>query len=123
MTDPLYPEWDEAARREGDRLRDEAMHRAEQNAPLSFRAGVMLALHYIATYRRELTTDPVWYVLEDWGEPKPPEPRALGPIMKSAVAWGWIVPTEKTWRSVRPDCHRRWLRVYASLLYGRIPVS
>jgi hypothetical protein len=114
---PLFPEWDQAAMRESERLRDEALERVDEHAPLDWKSCAQQAIRYVAERRPELTTDPVWYMLDAWGVAMPPEPRALGPLMKSAVTRGWLLPTDKVHKSVRPECHRRPLAVYRSLLY------
>ena len=117
--DPLFPEWDQQAAREGARRRDEAMDRVQRNAPVSWRGYAEQAIRWVAERRPELTTDPVWTVLEHWQVPKPPERRALGPLMKSACVWGWLEPVDRTSKSVLPQRHKRPLQVYRSLLYTR----
>lgn len=94
------------------------MFRVYQAAPEDWKAWAYLAIRYIAKRRAEMTTDPVWYMLEAWDVPGPPEPRALGPVMRGAAALGWIEATNRTHKSVRPGCHRRDLRVYRSCLFG-----
>jgi predicted nucleic acid-binding Zn ribbon protein len=44
------------------------------------------------------------------------EERALGAIMQRAARQGWIAPTDRTRKSIRPACHARDLRVWRSLL-------
>lgn len=117
MTNPLFPEWDAAARAEGQRRRDEAMRRVDGNAEVDWKECAREAIRYIAERRPEMTTDPVWYMLDSWHVPFPHEPRALGPLMKAAVTRGWLRPTARVHKSVRPECHRRPLAIYESLLY------
>jgi len=117
--DPLYPERDLEAMRQGELFKADGMLRAEMHGPPSWRGWAEIALQYVAERRERFTTDPVWSVLEAWKVPVPPEPRAIGPLMKAACGWGWIEPTGETHKSVRPDCHRRPLTVYRSKLFAR----
>lgn len=117
--DPLHPERNPNNLRQGELFKADGMQRAEMHAPVSWRGSAELALQYVAKRRPELTTDPVWSVLESWGIEMPPEPRAIGPLMKAACGWGWLEPTGRTHKSVRPDCHRRPLAVYRSKLWGQ----
>lgn len=119
MTNPLFPEWDEGAKREAERRRDEAMERVSGHAPTDWTYWATRAIRYVAERRPELTSDPVWRVLEDWAIPPPPEPRALGPLMKAACVRGWLLQTGRVHKSVRPECHRRPLAVYVSNLYAQ----
>lgn len=119
--DPLYPEWDLEAMRQGELFKADGMRRAEEHAPVSWRGHAELAVRYVAERRERFTTDPVWSVLESWGVPMPPEPRALGPLMKAACGWGWCETTEQTHKSVRPVCNRRPVRVYRSKLFEGRP--
>jgi hypothetical protein len=114
---PLFPEWDQAAREESTRRRDAAMHRVDEHAPTTWKECAESAIRWVAERREEMTTDPVWYVLDSWSVPFPPEPRALGPLMKSACKWGWLEQTGRVHKSVRPECHRRPLAVYKSKVY------
>lgn len=120
--DPLYPERNLEDMRQGELFKADGMRRAEVNAPVSWRGSAELAVRYVAERRERFTTDAVWSVLEHWGVAMPPEPRALGPLMKAACTWGWIEPTGVFHKSVRPDCHRRPLAVYRSKLFGGVLV-
>lgn len=115
--DPLHPEWNLDAMRQGELFKADGMRRAEEHAPVSWRGWAELAVRWVALRRPEFTTDPVWSVLEAWDVEAPPEPRALGPLMKAACGWRWCAPTERTSLSVRPECHRRPIRVYRSRLF------
>jgi len=117
--DPLFPESNREAIRQGELFKADGMSRAEMHGPPSWRGWAELAVRYVAEHRERFTTDPVWTVLESWSVPVPPEPRALGPLMKAACTWGWCEPTGETHKSVRPDCHRRPLAVYRSRLFIR----
>lgn len=120
-SDPLYPERDLAAMRQGEMFKADGMARAEMHGPPSWRGQAELALRYVAERRERFTTDPVWSVLDQRQVPRPPEPRALGPLMKAACGWGWCEPTGDYTLSVLPQNHRRPIAVYRSCLYaGRI---
>jgi hypothetical protein len=123
LTDPLFPEWDEASHKESIRRRDEAMGRADDHASPTFKAAALQAIRYVALRREAMTTDPVWRVLQTWGVAMPHEPRALGPLMLSAVRYGWLRKTDRTRNSVLPDCHGRPKAVYVSLLYQPAQVA
>lgn len=114
--DPLHPEWDLDKMRQGELFKADGMRRAEEHAPVSWRGHAELAVQYVAERRERFTTDPVWRVLEAWDVARPPEPRALGPLMKAACTWGWCEPTDNTVLSVLPQNHRRPVRVYRSLI-------
>lgn len=115
--DPLHPEWDTEKLRQGEMFKADGMARADRNAPESWRGNAELALKYVAERRPKLTSDPVWTVLQRWGVDAPPEPRALGPLMKAACGWGWITPTGEFVLSARPERHRAPIAVYRSELY------
>ena len=114
---PLYPEQDAAAVALGTALRDAAMAQVDAAAPPDWRSDAEQAVLYVARRRERFTTDAVWAVLDNWLVAQPPEPRALGPLMKSACSWGWCEPTPVWHLSVRPACHRRPVRVYRSLVF------
>lgn len=114
--DPLHPENNPDNARQGELFKADGMRRAEDNAPVSWRGWAELAVRYVAEHRDRFTTDPVWTVLDNWGVPKPPEERALGPLMKATVGWGWCVPTGEYALSVLPQRHRRPILIYQSRL-------
>lgn len=96
---------------EGDRRRDEAMDRVAANA-IIWSALADIAVSWCAEHHDEITTDDVWQRLADQGVDPPHEPRAIGPVMRRAVADGVIVSTDRYVRSRRPVHHRAPLRVY-----------
>lgn len=125
MKDPLYPEWDDQARADGEARREEAIDRADRGLDDDGRHWCELAIRYAAERRPELTADVVWSLLETWGAPMLREKRALGPIMRAAMTWGWITPLERWQPSAMAICHRREKRVFRSLLYrreARVPI-
>lgn len=72
------------------------------------------AVRTIAERRAEFTTDAVWYLLRE--SPEPMEPRAMGAAMRLAARQKICYPTDRTSKSVRPECHRRPLQVWRSLI-------
>ncbi|MCK9250668.1 MAG: hypothetical protein M0P31_17025 [Solirubrobacteraceae bacterium] len=96
--------------------RDAAIDQAEANAPAEWSAQARRALWTLVRDHpgRLLTTDEVWSQLDWAGAGPPPEPRALGAVMRAAWKAGVIEPTEDYRPSNRPDCHRRPVRVWRS---------
>lgn len=100
----------------GAALRDKAIADVER-ANKEFVACGLIAVRVVALRREEFTTDAVWHVLKA----TPPEPRAMGAVMRKAVMEKMCVATDRTVLSTRPDCHRRPVRVWRSLIYTPQP--
>lgn len=66
----------------------------------------------IAATREEFTTDALWDELERREIPVPPEARVLGAVMRKASRLGIAVPTGRTRKSRRPECHARPMQVW-----------
>ena len=98
-------------KRQGDFLRDEALARLER-AHAEWINEALATVCLLANRRRELTTDAVWHLVG----PPPKEPRAMGAVMRKAASRGWIRATDRTTLSVRPECHRRPIRIWESLI-------
>jgi hypothetical protein len=113
----LFPEFDTV--QAGIEAREDGMRRAEQHASTTWLEAAKKAARAVARNRSEFTTDPVWKVLQLRGVPEPHEPRAMGPVMDAMVKAGVCARTERMSRSVRPECHRRPLTVYQSLIFGK----
>lgn len=71
----------------------------------------------IASKRSEFTTDPIWWILAKWGVAPPTERRAMGPVMDALMREGTCENTGAVRPSVRPECHRRPVTVYRSLVF------
>lgn len=97
--------------------RDAAIAQVEQAADERWKALAMSAVKTIASQQASLTTDDVWEWLHREGVTAPPEPRALGAIMKKAAGTKLIRSTMYTEQSARERCHARPLRVWTSLVY------
>lgn len=89
--------------------RDIAIDRADQAAPEKWKETALQLVHRLARIKDTLTTDDLWELLDH-----PPEPRAMGAIMRRASKNGWIQPTNMIVNSKRPQCHARALRVWRS---------
>lgn len=103
-------------------LRDAAVARVSVGASKEWLRAAFLAVTNVAASSPQFTTDRVWYVLQLWGAEGPAEPRAMGPVMRSAVVALICEPTDRYVLSVRTACHRRPIRVYRSLQCGPVPV-
>jgi hypothetical protein len=117
VTAALFPEWDEAAFMTADALKREAMNRVAQNAPVDWLSAAKHAGVLVAKRRIEFTTDPIWRILELQAVAAPHEPRAMGPVMDALMRAGVCMKTGRVVPSSRPECHRRPITVYKSLLY------
>ncbi len=71
----------------------------------------------------ELTTDDVWRLLDSRGVETPPgfDPKAMGAAMQAAARKGWIVRTDRTRPTERPEAHRSPKRIWRSVSRARIP--
>lgn len=78
-----------------------ALARVEAGAPADWKTAAEAVLAGLAATGKPFTTDEVWAML-----PQPPEPRALGALMRHAARAGKI--RRVGWRaSSRPECHCR----------------
>jgi hypothetical protein len=101
-----------------ERARDVSMDQVEAAASLVWQEAAWRAITYIATVRKEFTTDAVWFVLEKWKVEGPREPRAMGPMMRRALNAKLCLATGRFGCSVRVACHRRPITIYESLLFS-----
>ena len=93
----------------GEELRDRALARVRDAAPPEWVASAQEAIRRIVQYGPcQFTTDEVWLLCAS----KPPEPRALGAVMRDAAKAGLIRKTDRVQPSVRPECHRRPVAVW-----------
>lgn len=78
--------------------------------------GVATAELWLVAKKHEFfTTDEVWAALG--GYPGPSERRAMGALIRQFLLRGFIERTEVTVCSDRPECHRRPVRLWKSLIY------
>lgn len=100
---------------------DEAIERVERHANENWTAAAFGVVVWVAERRPEFTTDPVWAVLERrYPDVQTHEPRALGAVIKKAVREGVIEATDRTHKSVRPECHRNPKAIWRSLIYDDV---
>ena len=92
--------------------RESAIAQVDAAAPDDWKAAAWKTVFSLATRMDKFTTDDVWRALCY----VPPEPRAMGAIMKRAAKKGIIEATGDFIQSVRVACHRRPLRVWRSLI-------
>jgi hypothetical protein len=84
------------------------------NVAANFQLDAVKAVIKLARTRKQFTTDDVWANVKG---PGLVDPRALGSIMISAAGQGAIKATGRYKPSKRPECHKRPIRVWKSLLY------
>jgi len=105
---------------DAERVRDDAIARAERHALQQWKDLTMATIKELAVMCPRFTTDDVWIELSRTPDVATHEPRALGSMMRAAYKLGWIVPTDQYENSVRPECHARPVKIWASRLYQRL---
>ena len=105
---------------DAERVRDDAIARAERHALQQWKDLTMATIKELAVMCPRFTTDDVWIELSRTPDVATHEPRALGSMMRAACKLGWIVPTDQYENSVRPECHARPVKIWASRLYQRL---
>lgn len=98
---------------DAEEARDQAVARVEAHAPEGWSERAQDTVRLIAVSRFDFTTDHVWEAL---GEDRPPEPRALGAVMKKMAHEGTIRATGEYRKSHRMDCHARPVAVWRWVL-------
>lgn len=84
-----------------DQALQAALTQVEANAPADWKNAASAVLARLAASGEPFTTDDVWAAL-----PHPPEPRAIGALIRAAAHAGRI--RRVGWRaSSRPECHAR----------------
>jgi hypothetical protein len=109
VTDPLLP----LPPPEGQRARETAIAASCRGVDADWIARALLAVQTAALGSDTFTTDDLWAYVE-----LPREPRAMGAIMIMATKAGFCEASDRTVKSTRPNCHRRPLRIWKSLLRG-----
>jgi hypothetical protein len=97
-------------------LAEQAIERVGLNADQLWAIEALKIVEMLSIERHDFTTDDVW----EWMNQLHPtmtthEPRAMGAIMRKASQSRLCVPTERYINSMRPECHRRPLRVWKGL--------
>jgi len=75
----------------------------------------VIAVETVACAQGRVTSDDVWAELDRMGIPRPPEGRAMGPVMTWAVRSGLLTPEGYT-QGTNPRHHADVMRVYRSLV-------
>jgi hypothetical protein len=98
---------------QGDTKKNEAIGRVFDAAPQEWIDKALQAVFWAASNHDRFTTDEVWaFEVEGEALDSPPEPRAMGAVMRIAESSGWVEPTRDFRLSTRPVCHRRPSRVW-----------
>jgi hypothetical protein len=92
-----------------ERVTAAAIAQAHDGAPAGWTDRALLVVERLARECPAFTTDRVWDYIE-----APAEPRALGGVMRRAVAAGWIRQTDQFEKSMRGERHRAPMRVWQS---------
>ena len=98
---------------DAEQARDEAIRLVAEGSPAGWLDRARAKVLDVAGARFDFTTDDVWVAL---GEDKPPEPRALGAVMKALAHEGAIRATGEYRKSVRVGCHARPVAVWRVVL-------
>jgi hypothetical protein len=93
-----------------------ALDRVETHANPAWKERVNATIARLAHAHAEITTDMVWASLGD--DVATHEPRALGPLMKSAATRGLIEKTARTTQCTRPVRNGGDVRVWRSRVFG-----
>jgi hypothetical protein len=84
-----------------------ALAQVEANAPTDWKNAAAAVLARLAATGEPFSTDDIWAALE-----QPPEPRAIGALIRAAAQAGKI--RRVGWRtSSRPECHSRPVAMWA----------
>jgi len=94
---------------DAEEAKERAISIAGDNAPGGWVERAREAVRSVAMSRFDFTTDHVWDVL---GEDRPPEPRALGSVLKQLAREGRIRQTGEYRKSDRVENHRRPVAVW-----------
>ncbi len=100
---------------QADYYRDEALDRVERNAPDYWKTLAWAAIEKVAKTHKEFTVDDVKMALADASPP--PEPKALGSLMRQAATKGWMVKTGVV-NSTSVTHHSGYVTHWKSLIYG-----
>lgn len=96
---------------------DEALGLAEQGMDPTWGDRAFAAIAGLAMSQPTITGDDVWAWMGRNGVEGPSEPRALGVVFLRAARQGLIAKTSEFRDSVRPECCKRPLRVWASCVF------
>jgi hypothetical protein len=94
---------------EGTAARDQALAAVADAAPDQWVADAKAAVRWLAATGAEFTTDQVWARVQG----APPEPRAMGAVMRWAAEQHLVVRTGRSVPSTRPERHAGPCAVWA----------
>ncbi len=97
----------------GVAARETAISRASKGSPPGWADTALAAVQRCCQAHPSFITDLVWQYIDD----KPPEPRALGPVMRRAEALGYCSKTDKFRPTAIVSSHRGPRRVWNSNIY------
>ncbi len=100
---------------EATRKREKAIAQVESNAEPERRTLLLWTVREVSQRVPTLTSEDVRLAYRGT---EPHEPRVLGAVMREAKRQGWIEPMDEWRQSIRPECHRRPMRVWRSLCFG-----
>lgn len=106
------------ARAKAQAVTDRAVAKVTEHANERWLRAATEAVRLVARAMPTFTTDDVWPVVNRMGV-STHEPRAMGAVMRRAMASGDCTPTDEFRASVRPECHKNPKRVYESNLYSQ----
>ena len=95
-----------------ERGRDDGIERAEQGAPFGWSDEALALVQTLAKQHPYICSDDLWAA----GLSDPPEPRALGAVMRAAVKKGYIETTSHFVNTFQESRHRAPVRVWHSLI-------
>lgn len=104
----------------GQELADEGMTRAFHAATEAFKREALWAIYDVAYDHNEFTTDLVWNLLDERGF-NTTERRALGQLMKRAIAKKIVKRSFRYQPSTRPEAHANPKPIYLSLVFNEEP--
>src|SRR5688500_12797206 len=93
----------------------DALVLVQEHANKDWYAAALKQVHWLCLSIKEFPTDDVHAVL-DRMDVTTPEARAMGSVMTEAMKKGWCKATGQYKATVRPEAHRRPIRIWESLL-------
>jgi hypothetical protein len=102
----------------GEKLKEQGVKRVAHSHGESWMQLALKGVKFCCKQKQYFTTDQIHAVLRAMKHlEEPKDKRVLGALMKRAHKLRWCVPTERMEKSRRPECHRRPLTVWKSLLF------
>jgi len=101
---------------------DDALAQVEQNADQLWLEAAVRIVKRICETTPEFTTDALHAELAKTMH-STREKRALGAVMRKAAHCGWCENTSRVEKSKRPECHKRPVAVWRSLIYPTFQLS